>query len=602
METNKKSRNELLAEIEELSRRLEEAGQILTAIRNGEVDAVVVSRPEGEQIFTLQGAERPYRVLVETMNEGAATLAPDGTILYGNRCLATMLQIPLEKLIGSPLASYVAPADNALFSLRLQMCAEEFEKEEISLLTESGNQLPVLFSCVSVELTDRQGVNVVLTDISARKQAEEQILRLNRLYAVRSGTNETIVYAVDRDALFRDICRVAVDKGGFRMAWIGLVDEASRTINPVAWSGFNEGLLENIRVSLRETPEGSGTTGSAIRTEGLSIVNDIMNDPRFSFREEAEKRGYRSSAAISLKLNNQVIGVLTLYSADKDFFNAQFADLLLQMGLDISFALNSLDLEARRMEAEQALRDEIIERLQLTEALHEKERLLILQSRMAAMGEMLINISHQWRQPLNVLGLKVQQIGLSFELGGFSKELLDTNIAKAMEIIFHLSQTIDDFRDFSAPDKAKSQFKVGLVVTKTVSLLKDNFRELGIAIDVSSSGEPQIYGHPNEYGQVLLNVLMNAKDAFAEHGTVDERITIRFWTEDGRAVLTITDNAGGIKEEIIDKIFDPYYTTKELGKGTGVGLFMSKTIIEKNMAGRFSVRNVDNGAEFRIEI
>ena len=247
------------------------------------------------------------------------------------------------------------------------------------------------------------------------------------------------------------------------------------------------------------------------------------------------------------------------------------------------------------------LKEETAERLQAVEASRQSELLMIQQSRMAAMGEMLNNIAHQWRQPMNVLGMKVQEIGLCYEMGGFTQELLDTNIAKVMEILQHMSQTIADFQGFSAPDKEKSLFRVDQVAHKMVSLIEGNFRELGIAIELSSSGDPEINGYPNEYGQVVLNLLTNAKDALLEKGTTDGRITIRSWTMDGRALLTITDNAGGIEEKILDKIFEPYFTTKELGKGTGIGLFMSKTIIEKNMGGRLSACNVDGGAEFRIE-
>ena len=250
----------------------------------------------------------------------------------------------------------------------------------------------------------------------------------------------------------------------------------------------------------------------------------------------------------------------------------------------------------------QGVEKESAGRILAVEELRKKEQLLIHQSRMAAMGEMLANIAHQWRQPMNMLGLKIQQIGLSYELGGFSKELLDANIEKAMDILFHLSQTIDDFRDFSAPDRVKSLFRVDRAVAKTVSLIEDNFKGLGIAIETDIGQDLQINGYPNEYGQVLLNILMNAKDAFAARKKDDARITLRAGAQEGKVVLIIADNAGGIKEEIIDKIFDPYFTTKELGKGTGVGLFMSKTIIEKNMGGRLGVRNVEGGVEFRIEV
>jgi two-component system CheB/CheR fusion protein len=280
--------------------------------------------------------------------------------------------------------------------------------------------------------------------------------------------------------------------------------------------------------------------------------------------------------------------------------------------LEIRVAARTRELEQSRAELETqnvelrqtylGLEQETAQRIQAIEGLRKNEQLLIQQSRMAAMGEMLVNISHQWRQPLNVLGLKIQEIGLCFELGGFSKELLDSNIEKAMGILFHLSQTIDDFRDFTSPEKEKSLFSVDQVVAKTVDLVRENFSGLEIEIAVETSGDPQMNGYPNEFGQVLLNILMNAKDAFGERRTGAALITVRSWTEEGRVVLTVSDNAGGIKEEIMAKIFDPYFTTKELGKGTGIGLFMSKTIVEKNMAGRFTVRNVAEGAEFRIEV
>ena len=182
----------------------------------------------------------------------------------------------------------------------------------------------------------------------------------------------------------------------------------------------------------------------------------------------------------------------------------------------------------------------------------------------------------------------------------FCKRLNSVN--NAMEIIQQMSQTIDDFRDFLAPDKEKKTFKVDQIIRKAVSLTEASLKEFNIVLEISSIGEPQINGYFNEYGQVLLNILMNARDAFGAKGKSDKQITVRSWTENGRAVVTITDNAGGIKEKIIGKIFDAYYTTKVLAKGTGVGLFMSKNIIEHSMGGHLSVRNVKGGAEFRIEV
>jgi len=236
------------------------------------------------------------------------------------------------------------------------------------------------------------------------------------------------------------------------------------------------------------------------------------------------------------------------------------------------------------------------------EELREKEQLLIQQSRMAAMGEMLVNIAHQWRQPLNVLGVKIQELGLSYNYGELNKELLDANITMAMEILQHLSQTITVFQNFTVPDKEKCLFRVEPVIATTVQIIGESLKKEGVILNVSSTGDPQINGYSNEYSQVLMNLLLNARDAFLEQRTANPYIIVRLWSENESSVLTITDNGGGIEENIMDKIFDPYFTTKNLGKGTGVGLFLSKTIIEKNMGGRITVRNVDGGSEFRIEV
>jgi len=139
------------------------------------VDAFVVSVPDGEQILTLKGTDQPYRVLVESMNEGAATLIADGTIFYCNKQLADLLQVPMERLIGTRLASYVAPADHDIFSALMGKCAAEPDMDEIAMRTGAGNSVSVLISCSSLDLSDHQGISVVVTDITERKQYEEAL-------------------------------------------------------------------------------------------------------------------------------------------------------------------------------------------------------------------------------------------------------------------------------------------------------------------------------------------------------------------------------------------------------------------------------------------
>jgi len=248
------------------------------------------------------------------------------------------------------------------------------------------------------------------------------------------------------------------------------------------------------------------------------------------------------------------------------------------------------------------LRKETAQRLRTMEELRKKEQLLIQQSRQAALGEMIGNIAHQWRQPLNALGLLVQQPPLFYDFGDVDKQFLEEHAKKSMGIIQHMSQTIDDFRNFFKPNKEKLVFKVREEVTKTLSLIEGSFQGRQTAVQVEVKGDPVIDGYPNEYSQVLLNILINARDVMTERGIPVPKVVITIDAQEGRSVVTIADNAGGIPEEIIDKVFDPYFTTKGPQAGTGVGLFMSKTIIEKNMGGLLTVRNLECGAEFRIEV
>ena len=242
------------------------------------------------------------------------------------------------------------------------------------------------------------------------------------------------------------------------------------------------------------------------------------------------------------------------------------------------------------------------ERLRVVKELHIKEQLLIKQGRFAAMGEMIGNIAHQWRQPLNTLALIVQGLPVYYNRDQFSKEYLEANVTKAMQVISHMSKTIDSFRNFFNPDKVKITFQVRDVLEKTVSIVDTAFAALLLKIEMIVEDDVSLNGYPNEYSQVILNILVNVKDAILERQVAQPWVELKLFRENGMAVVTITDNAGGIAEGVMDKIFDPYFSTKVPDKGTGIGLFMAKTIIEKNLNGALSVRNIGQGAQFRVEV
>jgi len=231
-----------------------------------------------------------------------------------------------------------------------------------------------------------------------------------------------------------------------------------------------------------------------------------------------------------------------------------------------------------------------------------KDQAMIQQSRLAALGEMINNIAHQWRQPLNNIGLIIQNVQFSFDTGTITREEMQSDVRKAMDIIMHMSRTIDDFRNFFRQDKEKQLFSINRAVNRTLEFISAALENRNIKVTIEADGDVTAIGHQNEYSQVLLIIFSNASEAGVERLVAEPCIFIRICSENGRSVTCIRDNCGGIQDDIIQRIFDPYFTTRSPDKGTGIGLYISKVIIEQNMGGSLTVRNVGDGAEFRIEV
>ena len=243
------------------------------------------------------------------------------------------------------------------------------------------------------------------------------------------------------------------------------------------------------------------------------------------------------------------------------------------------------------------LEDRIAEELSQS---RKKDFLLIQQSRQAAMGEMIANIAHQWRQPLNAVGLIIQNFQEAFDYNDLNKEYVDNKVKQGMDIIQYMSETINDFRDFFKPEKNATDFDVKHVVSRSVSFIEDTLKKCNIEMVYKLEDNITAYGYPNEYSQVVLNLINNAKDALLEENPVNPKIEIALTKVNDKSCLTITDNGGGIEEANKEKVFDPYFSTKEEGLGTGLGLYMSKTIIEKQKGGSLSFENTGEGVKFIV--
>ncbi len=233
----------------------------------------------------------------------------------------------------------------------------------------------------------------------------------------------------------------------------------------------------------------------------------------------------------------------------------------------------------------------------------EQEQILIHQSRSAALGEMMGMIAHQWKQPLTTLSLIIQDLVEAHEYGELSSEYVTKSTGSAMGQITYMSDTIDEFRDFFKPDREKRLFRVGSVVSHAVDLIFASMNVLNIQVKVDVLQDSEIMGYPNELSQVILNLLSNARDALKKNKTSERWIGITA----GECVqeyicIVIEDNGGGIPINIANQIFEPYFTTKENMKGTGIGLYMSKMIVEKHMNGKIELEHVDGGVKFIVKI
>ncbi|MAC82593.1 MAG: PAS domain-containing sensor histidine kinase [Arcobacter sp.] len=234
----------------------------------------------------------------------------------------------------------------------------------------------------------------------------------------------------------------------------------------------------------------------------------------------------------------------------------------------------------------------------------EKQKILFWQSRMASLGQMLGNIAHQWRQPLTELSLVMFNMKKA-SLQNDEKKVKELYL-NSKDLIQNMSSTIEDFTNFFNPQKEKKAFNIKDAIYESINILNKSIQKENINIKISVNNEYKVIGVSNELSQVIINLIQNAKDAFIskdiENRQIDITLEEKSISSKYYAILKVCDNACGISKENIDKIFEPYFTTKHKSQGTGLGLFMSKMIIEKSLNGTIEHQNYKDGSKFTISI
>jgi len=358
------------------------------------------------------------------------------------------------------------------------------------------------------------------------------------------------------------------------------------------------------------------------KSELLGKNHNIVRDPtvpaskfKLLWQTIKEKKIYKSTVKNRAKdgstfyVNTTVIPILDEKGAIEEFIAIRY-DVTQEVFYKESLEKKERELELLNAELEKRVETKTKALKELNETLEkrvkeeiqkneEKQKVMFWQSRFASLGEMLANIAHQWRQPLTELSLTL--FSLRKAAIDTNEKEIETLYSESKELIQSMSNTIEDFSNFFKPDKQKEHFTVGESIEEALLLLKRVLQKDMIQVKTSYEEVP-VLGIPNEFTQVIVNLLKNARDAFVENGVLIREITIDVSPKEKQAVVTVEDNAGGIKEKERYKIFEPYFTTKHTSQGTGLGLFMSKMICEKGFNGALDVRSKKGTTKFTITI
>ena len=297
---------------------------------------------------------------------------------------------------------------------------------------------------------------------------------------------------------------------------------------------------------------------------------------------------------VTLSLTYYNMGIFTYDTEINNLINLNFY-FLSQMLLLLIIGILFDEREQREQHLEIIIADEVKK--------NDKQTLMLLQqSRLAQMGQILNMVAHQWRQPLNTLQLLSELLVFKYHNNKIEKKDIDKFQRETRLQIKQMSNTINNFSNFFSPRKDKSRFLLNDTISYLDSIMRPIFDSHNIILICNQTEDIYIYGYPNEFAQALLNIIYNAKDALVEKVVQNRKVSIEIKEEKDSITINICDNAGGIDSSVIQKIFEPYFSNKKEKNGTGLGLYMSKIIIEKHMNGLLSVYNSKDGACFNIKI
>ncbi len=557
------------------SKRTDEIGQLATSFnqmtRNlnetttslDNLNAEITERKRMEE--ALQNSEKQSKAITQTAADAIISINSDGIVLSWNNAAEKIFGFSSKEMINNNLLDIIPPQYKDLHSAGIKRLKEGNKEKligktfEIIALKKDGTEFPVELTLSSWKSDKHKYYTSIIRDITERKKVEEALKESEDKYKAIFESLQDVFYRTDRVGRITIISPSIRAQAGYDPEDIIGHQVTDFYLNSSDRKFFKTKLYESGVINDYELQ---------LKAKDGRVI-EVSASSKLIYREDGSPVG--------------VEGIL------RDITDRKHAEEALQKSNE--------ELGILHKELEEKVKKAIAE-------IREKDHLLIRQSRQAAMGEMIGFIAHQWRQPLNLVGIIVQNYEDAFEDGILDLKYLEEHSDKVMDVLQQMSRTIDDFRNFFKPDKLIMEFNLKENIVKVIRFIEDSYKTNTIKLILDLDENCKVKGFPNEYSQVILNILNNARDAFDEGNIpVDKReVKIKLFKHNDKSIVIISDTARGIPEDIIDNIFESYFTTKSEDKGTGLGLYMSKTIVEDNMHGKLSVRNIDNGAEFRIEV
>jgi signal transduction histidine kinase/CHASE3 domain sensor protein len=476
-------------------------------------------------------------------------------------------------------------AENARLEVRERMVRQD-----------AGRSLFMLWSGALLSLAILAAVYIHLSrEIFRRQRSEAMQFQINRFYNVLSRVNEAIVRHREQDALFREVCRIAVEQGTFRMAWIGTLDQETGRVHPAAHAGREDGYLDAIEVTAKEGAAGMGPTGLAIREGRHVICDDLASDPSFlPWRNGALARNYRSSAAFPITAAGRIVGSLNLYSEEAGYFGDEIVNLLCEVTSDIGFALEAMEQESERKQAEEEARrlnEDLEQRVAarteelgvLNQELELRNKEVVRANRLKS--EFLASMSHELRTPMNAI------IGFSDlmaeQKAGPLNEKQQRFLGHIQTGARHLLQLINDVLDISRIEAGRVElkpehFSFGDAADELLSVLRPLIESKQIEVEAAMEEGVTVYADRTRFKQILYNLLSNALKFTPERGQV--KIEARGGAEG--TSISVADTGVGIAEEEHEAVFDMFHqagvTTKGVREGSGLGLAITRRLVEQH--------------------